>query len=305
MPSRDARAMICYSGPMGNLIDTIIEALMRRRVGRLEDDLSEDSDLFPKIDTAHFPFDLIEVPGPQAVARWEELSASPDVTPVIIGTRDDDLESLAWPFQPDTTFPPDELSVTLRDADDIDFPTRILTLSDEILEDMIAAAREEGDTAMVELLEADEDEEDWRQAVLSAPWPEPDEIHPQTGPISLDNWKTGRIEEKLLIALVPTDDATELPAMLSWGGWNANPAPAWHVAAFRSWADRYGAVPVVMRRDVIEFKVARRPETRDEALALAREMYAYCPDIVDQGVGTVPALAATLMASDWWYFWWD
>ena len=80
---------------------------------------------------------------------------------------------------------------------------------------------------------------------------------------------------------------------------------AWHVAAFRSWQDRYGAVPVVIRRDIIEFKVARRPATREEALALAAEMYAYCPDIVDQGVGTVPALAATLMVSDWWYFWWD
>jgi len=35
------------------------------------------------------------------------------------------------------------------------------------------------------------------------------------------------------------------------------------------------------------------------------EMYSYCPDIIDQGVGTLEALAADLMAGHWWYFWWD
>jgi hypothetical protein len=33
--------------------------------------------------------------------------------------------------------------------------------------------------------------------------------------------------------------------------------------------------------------------------------YAYCNDIIDQGVGSYPALAAELMARDWWFFWWD
>ena len=130
--------------------------------------------------------------------------------------------------------------------------------------------------------------------------------HP-TGPDGNRCWliDLDRLRLALLVATVPTDDATELPAFLSWGNWNANPPPAWHVAAFRSWRDRYGATPIVMRRDVIEFQVARRPKIREDALALAAEMYAYCPDIVDQGVGTLPKLSASLMASDWWYFWWD
>jgi hypothetical protein len=51
--------------------------------------------------------------------------------------------------------------------------------------------------------------------------------------------------------------------------------------------------------------VARKPQSRDEAIALAREQYAYCADIVDQGVGTISQLAKDLMAYDWWYFWWD
>ena len=30
-----------------------------------------------------------------------------------------------------------------------------------------------------------------------------------------------------------------------------------------------------------------------------------CNDIIDQGMGSYRALAAGLMASDWWFFWWD
>jgi hypothetical protein len=40
-------------------------------------------------------------------------------------------------------------------------------------------------------------------------------------------------------------------------------------------------------------------------MALAWEQYWYCLDIVDQGVGSVSALAATLLNSTYWYFWWD
>jgi len=40
-------------------------------------------------------------------------------------------------------------------------------------------------------------------------------------------------------------------------------------------------------------------------MELAKEQYIFCNDIVDQGVGTVSALAATLLDSNYWYFWWD
>ena len=55
----------------------------------------------------------------------------------------------------------------------------------------------------------------------------------------------------------------------------------------------------------MNLRVAERPGTRAEALALAQEHYDYCYDIVDQGVGTLSQLAAALMNDDWWYFWWD
>lgn len=38
---------------------------------------------------------------------------------------------------------------------------------------------------------------------------------------------------------------------------------------------------------------------------LAREQFAFCEDIVYQGVGSIPALAKGLEQSTVWYFWWD
>ncbi len=39
--------------------------------------------------------------------------------------------------------------------------------------------------------------------------------------------------------------------------------------------------------------------------ALAKRMYEFCPDIVDQGVGDVKALAEELRKSSAFFFWWD
>ncbi len=111
--------------------------------------------------------------------------------------------------------------------------------------------------------------------------------------------------EKANLLLLPMADWTEIPAYLNWGNWNACPAPEYHVAAFRSWRDRFGAELVGMSADTLNLRIARKPATRDEAMLLAREFYAYCPDVIEQGANTFSALAANLMANNWWYFWWD
>jgi hypothetical protein len=40
-------------------------------------------------------------------------------------------------------------------------------------------------------------------------------------------------------------------------------------------------------------------------MTVAKEQYIYCADIVDQGVGDISTLAATLIGQNWWSFWWD
>lgn len=39
--------------------------------------------------------------------------------------------------------------------------------------------------------------------------------------------------------------------------------------------------------------------------AFAREVYEFCPDVVDQGVGTVHALAREMRKTGALYLWWD
>jgi hypothetical protein len=129
--------------------------------------------------------------------------------------------------------------------------------------------------------------------------------NPSAGLSVAHNLLTRKPLPKVYIGLAPTDDWTAIPAFLRWGGWNDCPRAEYHIAALRTWRDRYGAELVGINSDTINLRVATKPKTREEALALAREQYIYCADSIDQGVGTLSALAADLMADDWWYFWWD
>jgi hypothetical protein len=133
----------------------------------------------------------------------------------------------------------------------------------------------------------------------------PSEVEASPGLAVASDPLTGKPLPKVHVAVLPTDDWTTIPAHLNWGGWNACPHPEYHVAALRSWRDRFGAELVGLSHDTMNLTVARRPGTREAALELAREHYAYCSDIVDQGTGTLASLAASLASDDWWFFWWD
>lgn len=54
--------------------------------------------------------------------------------------------------------------------------------------------------------------------------------------------------------------------------------------------------------DTIELDLAKVPA---DVAAFAKDVYAFCPDIVDQGVGTVSALQRQIGATRALYLWWD
>ncbi|MGD0811630.1 MAG: DUF4253 domain-containing protein [Acidimicrobiales bacterium] len=108
-----------------------------------------------------------------------------------------------------------------------------------------------------------------------------------------------------VLALVAAASSAEVPAILGWGNWNACPKPEEHVAMMRRWEAAYGARLVGLSSAVIEMQVTRPPTTREGAMDLAEEQFAYCSDIVHQGVGTISALASMLLDGTAWYFWWD
>lgn len=116
---------------------------------------------------------------------------------------------------------------------------------------------------------------------------------------------TRRPKREVVIGLLPVTESWEVPAWLKLGGWNECPSPEIHVVLFRHWEHQYGARVASVTGDVIEFTVERPPLSDADALALARQQYVYCPDIVEQGVETVANLAASLKGAKVWFFWWD
>lgn len=288
------------------------------------DEIREHMEDYRRQALKQFPFELIETTGAQALSGWRELKAAGRGSPVVlVGDREKGfLDDLLMPFGPETPNAPPRPSVEgiLRAAADIRFP-----------DDLARRKKHDGEAALERLramLAANPDmplprfivmgSESARtymraetiDAMLREPrdppvgeWPP--SPNPSTALSVAREVLTGAPLAKVYIALAPTEDWTAIPAYLRWGGWNACPAAEYHVAAMRTWRDRFGAELVGMSSDRINLRVASKPQTREEAFALARSQYIYCPDIIDQGVGTYSALAADLMADEWWGFWWD
>jgi hypothetical protein len=242
---------------------------------------------------ANFSFEIVEARGEDALAKWEELKTAGRGVPVVVGN----IEGILEPFFPgyyETLKPVQE---TLAAANAVRFPEGLA----QMRRDQNVAASETLRKLGISL-DFDDEEDEEREPPLGE-WP----ASPSGSPGLSVAYEilTHRPLPKVHIVLVPTDDPTTVPAHLHWGGWNACPAPEYHVAALRHWRDHYGAELVGLNMDVLNLQVARKPATRDEALELARAQYAYCNDIVDQGTDYLSVLAADLMAHNWWYFWWD
>ncbi|MFL5955097.1 MAG: DUF4253 domain-containing protein [Gaiellaceae bacterium] len=81
----------------------------------------------------------------------------------------------------------------------------------------------------------------------------------------------------------------ETPAVVEW----LQKLDSWHPFTI------YG-----VGADFVEGRFAS-PPSGQEVVLLARSMYRFDPDIVDQGTGTVEALAGELQSSGTLYLWWD
>ena len=237
------------------------------------------------------PFQRHVVPGDRVFAAWEQLRVASDGYPIIVGD-DESVSRLAEGF----------FAFDGREAGEILAAATVLQMP----EAMAARRRQEHDEAVAYLRSVGA-ETGW-EAMEEPPtgdWPEHLTELAQDGPFLAIDVLAQRPLERAHILVVPAASGAEVPAYLRYGAWNECPRPEFHVAMLRSWQERYGAELISMGADTVELRVKRRPGSREEALALAREHYSYCSDTVDQGTGDLAALAANLMASDWWFFWWD
>jgi hypothetical protein len=116
---------------------------------------------------------------------------------------------------------------------------------------------------------------------------------------------SGKIKPEVYLGVVKIEQPWHLPAVLKYGAWNDCPEAAVHCAFHRHWQATYGAQITGMSGSTIECAVSNPPLDKGSAIELAWEQYWYCSDIVTQGCETINNLAATLMESPYWFFWWD
>jgi hypothetical protein len=111
--------------------------------------------------------------------------------------------------------------------------------------------------------------------------------------------------DRIVVALIPNQTCWLMPAFLNFGGWNDCPDLMGHLIMMKRWYEQYGAEVVGITHDVVEMRVAKPPLDQTQAIALAKEQYLYCSDIVEQGTETLCRLAGLLVQGTAWYFWWD
>jgi hypothetical protein len=108
------------------------------------------------------------------------------------------------------------------------------------------------------------------------------------------------------LALIAVERPADAPLVLGWTG------PLDHfndlgplTVVLRSWEERFGVVVVGVGFDTLTMAVRQPPATADEALAIAAEHYAACPDLVWQGAVDIKTYAATFHSETTRNFWWD
>lgn len=111
-------------------------------------------------------------------------------------------------------------------------------------------------------------------------------------------------DAKAVLAEIPTQNPWEVIRWIPFGGWNECPMPEDMMQVLEYWYKKYGATVGCISHDTMELAVPN-PVTESDAPELAKEQYAFCTDIVNQGVGSIPALAEDLKQSTVWFFWWD
>jgi Domain of unknown function (DUF4253) len=114
------------------------------------------------------------------------------------------------------------------------------------------------------------------------------------------------VQSAARIGLFPVARSSDVVAYVGWPGACAlydSPAPV--AAVLRSWEERFGAQVLRIGPDTVDLVVQRPPRHPADALAVAAEQFALCPDIVTQAEGSIRALADQIVGEPLWSLWWD
>ncbi len=104
------------------------------------------------------------------------------------------------------------------------------------------------------------------------------------------------------IAVLPTTDKYDALLAMQTNGQNYDLMPQDVVAWLKKLEKEQ---PFVITGVGFDFVSGRFTTKIDKPAVIAKRMYDFCPDIVDQGTGDVKALAQELVKSNTVFFWWD
>lgn len=252
------------------------------------EELQREMDAWRAEAQARFPYELLQVPGAQALATWRRLKIAGRGIPIVLGDDSSFDQVLRAVFYPSAKSQMSKDQVLARAKANLEAAAKLRHPEDLRLE----IERQVGE--MVEPPPTG----DWPSDTSD---PTPDELGLS---VAIDD-ETDAPSPLVHVALIPAQDTAELPAYLNYGGWNTCPAPEYQVAALRSWRARYGA-ELIGLGSVANLRVQRPPATREDALRLAREHYDFAPNIPDEYGFTLSDMASNLMAQRWWnFFWWE
>lgn len=118
--------------------------------------------------------------------------------------------------------------------------------------------------------------------------------------VSDQNFGIGGTPDRVSVMAAQT--LHDVVAAVGTAGWNYDLGPEAVAKRLREWDTRYGLLLVGAGDDWFEAEFVRRPT---DMPGFAREVYDFCPDVVDQGTGTVEALGAEMERENVVYLWWD
>jgi len=117
-----------------------------------------------------------------------------------------------------------------------------------------------------------------------------------------------RARPAMRLGLVPAERGSDALSVAGWqGAANYTNDTAKLSAVLRAWEDRFGARVIGAGFAELYLSVAAPPSSTDEALAVAAEHFAFCPDNIWQGArpDTLAGYAEQLVDASMWTFWWD
>ena len=104
------------------------------------------------------------------------------------------------------------------------------------------------------------------------------------------------------VAVLKGTDPYDMLRTMGTNAWNYDFGPETIIDRLQKWDEAFGLDLHGVGFDWLEASFREQPDDMD---AFAAEVYAFCPDVVDQGTETVERLAKDMRQSKSVFLWWD